>query len=214
MKLEQIYDSSKRGTIVIGAARSGTHHISSLISLELRKNNITTPAVKPEEFFYDLSEARDIMIGEIDYLDRKIPWSREYIVGSIVSPYARIALHKYLQQNFHIIRVIRKDVMAHLMSVIIHKKITLLDQLASNRVTAEQFNGIFKDGRYTVTPNDIYYFVSQLIMDKTNAVLTIVYEDYMSINSEEVKSQVTISPVDFLTNYDEAKMMLHNIGLV
>ncbi len=213
MNLDQIYDSSKRGTIVIGSPRSGTHHISSLVSLELRRNNIATPSKKPEEFFYDLSHARSIMLGEPEYLNSIIPSSSDYVVGSIVSPHARLALSNYLERNFHLVRVIREDVVAHLMSVIIHKRITMSDALASNRVTSDQFNGLFKDNRHRVTAGDIYYFTSLLLMDKTTAAATLVYEDYMNLLSEETKSQVTLTPEEFFINYDETKLMLHHVGL-
>ena len=115
----QLYDSNKKGTIIVGHMRSGTHYLMSLLKNEFLINNMTY--TYNVEYFGDMygpinnTEDKYSFFNIIDRLKNQDK-SSSYSLGSIVFPNALDMLsqskinYQYLMENYHIVKMIRKGV--------------------------------------------------------------------------------------------------------
>lgn len=204
----QLYDLNKKGTIIAGQMRSGTQHLLSLISLELGKNNIQTNS--NGEYFSDvfnktiqLSPKRYSFFNIIDKIKEQDN-STAYSLGTMVyyTTFDMISQYhenyKYFSENYHLVKLIRKDLMAHFMSYVVfntsvntHSGIISLDKVKINIPYKPAFT-------------EMHQFMNErLEVERFKADTTVYYEDLSNYQSALLKNNYGISPKDFFVNYDE-----------
>jgi hypothetical protein len=204
----QLYDLNKKGTIIVGQMRSGTQHLLSSINIELEKNNIQTN--NNGEYFKDTFN-KDIQLGPKKYsffniIDKIKEQDKgtAYSVGTIVYPTTFDMIsqynenYKYFSENYHLIKLIRKDMMAHFMSYMVfkasfakHSGILSLDEI--------KINIPYKPLVTELVP----FMNARLEIERFKADTTVYYEDLSNYQSALLKNNYGISPKDFFANYDE-----------
>jgi hypothetical protein len=204
----QLYDLNKKGTIIVGQMRSGTQHLLSSITIELEKNNIQTS--NNGEYFDDIFN-EDIYLGPKRYsffnIINKIKEQDKgtaYSIGTVVytSTFDMISQHhenyKYFSENYHLVKLIRKDMLAHFMSTVLfrassakHSGILSLDEIKINIP-------------YKPLIDELVLFMNErLEIERFKADTTVYYEDLLNYQSVLSKNNYGISPKDFFANYDE-----------
>jgi hypothetical protein len=106
--------------------------------------------------------------------------------------------YKYFSENYHLIKLIRKDMMAHFMSYMVfkassakHSGILSLDEI--------KINIPYKPLVTELVP----FMNARLEIERFKADTTVYYEDLSNYQSALLKNNYGISPKDFFANYDE-----------
>jgi len=212
----QLYDLNKKGTIIVGQMRSGTQHLLSSINIELEKNNIQTN--NNGEYFKDTFN-KDIQLGPKKYsffniIDKIKEQDKgtAYSVGTIVYPTTFDMIsqynenYKYFSENYHLIKLIRKDLMAHFMSYVLHnlpdaKHFNIIGKINKNS-TILSMDEIKINIPYESGIGEINQFMDdRLKIERFKADTTVYYEDLL--NNPSTKNNYGISPKNFFANYDE-----------
>ena len=214
----QLYDSSKKGTIIVGHMRSGSQYLLSLAKLELQKNNIE---------FYDNGEYFKDIFSAIRYTNdsysllniidkiKKQDKTTNYSVGTIVYPNSldMISQHKsnynYFHNTYHLIKMIRKDVMAQFMSYMIfveskakHSGIKSIDEI--------KINTPYTAGRLHI----IHYLNKLLELERFKADITVYYEDLPHLPTPGLtKNNYNMTPKEFFKNYDDIVNQINELNI-
>ena len=122
----QLYDLNKRGTIVVGHMRSGSHYLASLVRTALSENNV--PHTHNGEYFKDsialkFTQDRYTFLNIVDKIKQQDNSDDFYSTGTIVYPGCldMISQHKrnyqYFMETYHVIKNVRRDIMSQFMSM-------------------------------------------------------------------------------------------------
>lgn len=211
-------DLTKKGTIVLGLARSGTHHASHLVLQELQHKKIKFDYLNEIAFLPygdvdDLTWVEFLKETKEELLKKHSMASKNYIVASIVNTGTAITFFGDILKDFHIVVLHRKDVWAHFISKTIFNKVPL--------------NG------FTVTDDSIdlielpicfpldqvakwlaaRYFLHNLATVKN--FQNIYYEDIKDIESTWPKSaKLNKHPSEIFSNFEEIDLMFKKVQYI
>jgi len=218
IQLHEVYDANKKGTLVIGLPRSGTHHLASIIKNFLEQNGILTSDHK--ELLLSDQDFSQAMANDFKNIDMKYK-TNEYSVFSSPQLIVPVVLGEYLKNNFHIVRIIRKNVLAHVMSLAIfnvlreHNKNN--ESIVNSVVVQDSFREIFKNNiPYTLPVDRLFAFISNwnTANNYNIAQKIFYYEDIENFFSDAGKSRIPYSPEEFFKNYNEIKSAFIKAGLM
>lgn len=173
----KLYDLSKKGTIVIGQMRTGTHMLMNIISAELERKSITHTHIG--EVLVNVNYLCSELFPRVDkeIYKRNDNSMEPYTVSSITNmPMVKFmtGCPKILQQfseNFHIVKMVRNNVMDHFMSYVIFQKKIQVGNLKSLKDVGVEF---------PYTPHMCYeintFIIEHLVMDKFEWDDVVVYE--------------------------------------
>lgn len=200
----KLFDLTKKGTIIIGQIRSGSHLLAHLVQTELEKNNIVYHY--NGEYFKDIlaksnSPKRYDFLNVVDKIKEQ-DTSTDYSVGTIVYPTSLdlISQHRgnreYFFSSYHIIKLVRKDLMAQLMSTVIfgitgiHNNVRAIPKLV--------------DVPYTLTQEQLGHAMFRLLeFDRFKCPNVVFYEDISNkVTDRLIKNFYGLTPKDFFKNYD------------
>jgi hypothetical protein len=212
----QLYDSNKKGTIIVGHMRSGTHYLMSLIKNLFLANNMTyTYNVEYFGNMYGPIKDTENKYSFFNIIDRLKDQDKSlgYSLGSIVFPTALDMIsqnktnYQYFMENYHVVKMIRKDIMAQLMSVILfdgtkHSNITSITEL-DVQVPYTLSNTLL-----------IRYSYGLLELERFKGHETVYYEDLPQLPVPNfTKNKYGITPKEFFTNYDEIITCLRQLNI-
>jgi hypothetical protein len=210
----QLYDLNKKGTILFGIQRSGTHYVLNFMKLQLIRQNIKY--TDNSEYFKDLySIDVENPISHYSFLNvidkiKEQDTSTTYSVGTMVyhdaldyiSQYQ--ANYDYFFNNYHVIKMVRKRLMDQFMSQIIFK-VPAWNSKHNGITSIKELN--FKEDLtipYTASKVEIVNFMNQLLKLERFKAETIFYEDFPHYPLPDyIKNIYGITPKEFFANYDE-----------
>jgi hypothetical protein len=140
-----------------------------------------------------------------------------YSVGTIVYPNSldMISQHKsnykYFSDNYHLIKMIRKDVMAQFMSYTIFVK----SKSRLRHSGIKSIDEINIDVPYTVDKLHLIKYMNTLLeLERFKANTTVYYEDLPQKPIPHFrKNQYGITPKEFFANYDEIVNQLNELNI-
>jgi hypothetical protein len=219
----QLYDLTKKGTILFGIQRSGTHYVLNLLKLQLTRQNINY--TDNSEYFKDLYsigvenfDSRYSFLNVIDKIKEQ-DTSTKYSIGTMVyydaldyiSQYQ--ANYNYFFNNYHVIKMVRKRLMDQFMSQIIlkaqfkavHSGIKFIDELnLKDDLTIP----------YTASKVEIVDYMNQLLRLERFKAETIFYEDFPHHPLPGLtKNNYNMTPKEFFANYDEILYSLKQLNI-
>ena len=212
----QLYDLNKKGTIVVGHMRSGSHYLNSLIRNRLISQDI--PHDTNGEYFSDFMDLRYgadryTFFNVIDKIKEQ-DTGTNYSTGTIVYPGCLDMISQskynfqYFMDNYHIVKNVRRDIMAQFMSMLIFNNINKHNGITSISDIA------IKIPHVASTAHMLDYAYRLLELDRFTGHETVYYED---LPHEPVlgytKNQYGITPREFFTNYDAIVDKLRMLNL-
>jgi hypothetical protein len=213
-----LYYLNKKGTIVVGHMRSGSQYLLSLVKLEVQKNNIEFD--DNGEYFKDIFSVIKYTNNCYSFLNiidkiKEQDASTSYSVGTIVYPNSldmisqHKANYKYFSDNYHLIKMIRKDVMAQFMSYMIfvesrarHSGIQSIDEVKINTP-------------YTADSLHIIHYLNKLLeLERFKADTTVYYEDLPHLPTPGLtKNNYNMTPKEFFKNYDDIINQINELNI-
>jgi hypothetical protein len=212
-----LYNLNKKGTIVVGHMRSGSHYLANLVKDSLDKNN--TPHTDNDEYFKDsitarYTHSRYTFSNIVDKFKQQAA-SKFYSVGTIVYPGCldMISQHsgnyQYFMDNYHVIKNVRKDIMAQFMSMMMFN------------INGDRHSGIKSIGEvairvpFTASETLVLDYAYRLLeLERFHAHKTVYYEDLPHDPiMGYVKNHYGITPRKFFKNYDEIVDLLSQLNI-
>lgn len=134
LPVNKVFNAKKKGTIVLSSIRSGTKHLSWLIYETLKNFNIQNVVdintVTDLEIFHDIIfTSSKSLISKNLFINRyEEPYKEQYSILNWIYGHKILIENKelkdYIYDNYHIVKLVRSDRLAHLMSIVIHRKIS------------------------------------------------------------------------------------------
>lgn len=213
INLSDCYDITKRGTIVVGIARSGTHHLSSLVSDELRRNNVehTLRGELPlVDYFNSTDDQWQIFSkSDSDILKTLALNENSYTVCSVVFLNLFQVLLRNTFKDFSVIYLTRKNIWAHFVSYAIFNQV-------SNRgfvISADSIKDISVPffvpmKEVTIWAASRYKVVPDLFQNEK----IVYYEDIQHLPSSWPRSShIDKHPSEIFTNYKEIDALFQKV---
>ena len=210
----KLIDLTKKGTIIIGTMRSGTNLTVALTKRKLIKMKV--PHESNGEYFIDINELgydeqKYCYFNMIEHMQNVMANNTKYSVGTIVYPklldfigYNPKTLAWY-NENFHLVKLIRKNYLLHFMS---HCIFSYSDKLPQYGI--ESINEAGMPIPYKPTISEINWFIDR-VLEHTRFPCdnVIAYEGLPHVPIGMVKKNVyKIEPEEFFENYDEVVELL------
>ena len=206
----QLYDLNKKGTIIVGQQRSGTQHLLKLVETSLVKNKIEK--TNNGEYFNDVFDKKicknsnDKKYSFFNIIDKikEQDISTSYSIGTIVyhTTFDMISQYdincKYFSENYHLIKLIRKDIMAHFMSVVIFNA-TNFQHSSISSLTEINISIPYKPPITQL----VTFMETRLEIERFKADTIIYYEDLLNNISTLKQNKYGLTPKEFFANYDE-----------
>jgi len=213
-----LIDLNKKGTIVIGTMRSGSNLVVSLTAKQLTELEITHQL--NGEYFFDINKGVNAnrspkycyfnMRKHLQEID-----NTNYSIGTIIYPKVKDMIaynHEtwfWCNRNFHLVKLIRKDYMAHFMShciFLFSKKQYGVTDISQVRMPIP----------FTPTPYQINSFIDSVVEVVRFPCNNIVeYEklphDPVYFGTHTVKNIYNIEPKDFFANYTQVSELLSTL---
>jgi hypothetical protein len=209
------YDLNKKGTLIFGMARSGTHHATAIASSELIKAKIDY-SLLPEILLFNPYVANsadwDILANGHEEVARRFcrPVTG-YTLASVPSQAGSIFLPN-VYDSFHTIKIIRKELWAHFMSLTLFRAASTTPGCVANSVV--DLDTLIKHISFPIEVDIAKVF--EFIIAKTMTISmtsdeTVYYEDIQNDMSTAKKSTMVAHPSEIFANYKRIDAIFQNL---
>ena len=217
--MNNLYNTDKRGTIIVTIGRSGSHLLGDII--EQRLNNLNIPAVNlleelllSDSFTFN-ADYRNA-IGRVDRASRA-----RYTIVQVQDFNSKLWLlknHLEWLNDYHIVVLKRRDQIKHFFSRQILENFWDVIPVHTKRSVTEGEHVSFdnlQNKKIEITPGAIWQFYSeQEILNRFEYNELVYYEDLVnypeSTTSNYVKNNYKINFEDLFTNYTDIVKLLNN----
>jgi len=215
MKLTDIYDPNKKGTLIIGMPRAGTHHCYSLVLNEIEKNisNIVPLGEVPIRFDNADTSAWAVASGDIPLLETifNMEQSDKYVVCSSPSP-ELFFFTPELTDQFHTVKILRRNIWEHFKSsFILEFMLTNASHgVVNSAVNQDVFLAAFKTQFEIPLREAMSFVLRRRAISRCRSDFTVYYEDIQMRESSTKRSTVALSPEQIFSNFKEIDAIFRN----
>jgi hypothetical protein len=211
-----LIDLNKKGTVIIGNMRSGTNLTVALINKQLTELEI--PYQNNGEYFFDITQKPTMRhpkyayFNMLNHLQKITVDNTKYSIGTIIYPKLMdmIAYNpetlSWCNQNLHLVKLLRKDHMAHFMSHCIFL-------FSKKQYGLESLSEVKMNIPFSPTLHEINYFIhSVLEVIRFPCDNVVEYESLPHDPVGEVKKNIyNLEPKDFFADYEHVSELLSTL---
>lgn len=203
--MNQYYNLTKKGTIILSAGRAGSHLMADLLNKNL--TNITLVKNLGEIFFQTGAP-----LCTNDFLKKinSLSTQSNYVILQVQDFMSQIQILRFSpdwMQQYHVVHLTRNDLVGQFFGLQILRNFYDVVPVHTIKGIKDSFDPL-KDKKITISKDTVYQFLAHIELLKLfKSDVEITYEKFITtadtLSSKYQKNQYPIGPEELFENYNE-----------